>query len=93
MKDFFVSPLFFAILAGFLATYLYQVFFKAGQEQNDLKSQEYVDRLTPENLAQMKSALGEGNKIEAIKVLRAGAEIGLKEANRVVKYLKRTNSS
>ncbi len=91
MKDFLVSPLFFAILAGFLATYLYQVFFKASQEQNDLKSQEYVDRLNPDDLALMKSALASGKPDEAINVLRTGAKIGEKEAGRVLKYLKRTD--
>jgi len=88
MKDFLTSPLFLSFLVGMIAMIVFRAFFGDPSAERAKKAEEYAGRLSPEALETVKSSLGT-SKIEAIKLIRAETNIGLKEAQDVVRFLQK----
>ncbi len=90
MLEFFTSPMFLGFVLGMFAVMLLRGLFGNPSEERMEKAKEYMERLSPDMLETVKTNLRDNNKIEALRIIRAETNIGLKEAQDVVKFLKKS---
>ncbi len=86
--DFFTSPTFIAIIAGFVVFYVFQVSFKGPREADRLKRiEEYMGRLSEDARLKIEETLTSGDKIGAIKMFREETNVGLVEAKECIDFI------
>ncbi len=88
MREFFTSPLFFAIIGGFIISYLYQILVSGPREADSNKRvTEYMGRLSEDGLARIKDTLRQTDKNSAIKLFREETGVGQTEAKECINFI------
>lgn len=88
MREFITSPMFFAILGGFLISYLVQVLIMGPRDKaKNERMEDYVSRLSEEARIEVDGILKNKDKTGAISFIQEHAKIGKVEAKDCVNYL------
>lgn len=90
MPEFFTSPTFFAVIAGFIVMYVVQVVIRGPREAERKKRvEEYTGRLSHEAQSKIETVLASGDKLGAIKIFREETNVGLVEAKEAIAAIKK----
>lgn len=93
MTDFLTSPIFFAVLGGFMVMFMIQTLIQGPKEADQKKRiEEYMGRLSDEGRANIEEVLSSGDKIGAIKIFREETQVGLLEAKECVAFIEKQMS-
>lgn len=88
MREFFTSPMFFAILGGFLISYLVQVLIMGPRDKaKNERMEDYVSRLSDNGRTEIETLLKNKDKTGAIDLIQQRAKIGKTEAKDCVNYI------
>lgn len=88
MREFFTSPMFFAILGGFLISYLVQVLIMGPRDAARIERMEdYVSRLSNDERANIERLLKDKDKTQAVTLIQERAKIGKTEAKECANYV------